>query len=117
MKKDGSVGEEEMPWSSETCNIPNLPICTLGSYEICGTDGRANTDAILATNGGCSGVTYAANAANAYEPENCTADFCKKGKWFLPALNTLVSYWGKYGTYGYYKIDNVESPYMGILVA
>ena len=112
VKKDGSVGEEEMPWSSKTCNIPNLPICTLDNYKSCGTDGRANTDAILATNGGCSGVTYAANAANAYEPENCKADFCKKGKWFLPALNNVTSYLEVDGSYGNYRgIDEVEASY------
>ena len=118
VKKDGSIGKEEMPWSSKTCDIPNLPVCTLDNYESCGTDGRANTDAILATNGGCSGETYAANAANAYEPENCKADFCKKGKWFLPTLKNVVFSSsienGRYGNYKNIDKDDIETSYVDI---
>ena len=89
VKQDGSAGSERMMWSSEGCDVPNLEKCTDSDTVIttCGVDGRANTDAILATNGGCSGTTYAANAVNSYEPEGCSADFCRKGKWFLPCMS------------------------------
>ena len=88
VKKDGSAGEETMPWSSSFCDTPNLENCDQWeSYITCGADGRANTDAILAST--CNGTTYAANAANAYQPDGCSADFCKKGKWFLPSKMNL----------------------------
>ena len=83
--------EDSMRWSSGSCDIPNLDNCSdEGTLTTtCGIDGRANTDAILATNGGCSGKTYAANAVNVYQPDNCTAEFCQKGKWFLPSIRDL----------------------------
>ena len=96
VKKDGSAGSEAMLWSSEQCDISALKNCSSSSKLLtCGIDGRTNTDAILASNGGCSGTTYAANAVNAYQPSNCTSDFCKKGKWFLPSyrdLNTMYEF-------------------------
>ena len=88
VKQDGSAGSETMQWSSEDCDTPNLENCTDGN-AICGTDGRANTDAILATNGGCGGTTYAANAVNNYQISGCSKDFCKQGKWFLPSFRDL----------------------------
>ena len=94
VKKDGSAGSVEMTWSSSYCDTPNLENCTDESTALttCGTNGRANTDAILAST--CNGTTYAANAVNAYQTSNCRADFCQKGKWFLPSqrdLNTIYS--------------------------
>ena len=86
VKLDGSAGSEVMAWSSKVCNIPDLENCSKESLYTCDIDGKKNTDAILAANGGCSGTTYAANAVNAYQPSNCSADFYKKGKWFLPSL-------------------------------
>ena len=88
IKQDGSAGTERMPWSLGACDTPNLENCTDGN-AICGTDGRANTDAILATNGGCGGTTYAANAVNNYQISGCSKDFCKQGKWFLPSFRDL----------------------------
>ena len=95
VKKDGSAGREEMDWPSEYCDTPNWENCTDSSTVTisCGLDGRANTDAILATNGGCSGTTYAANAANSYEPKGCSAAFCKKGKWYLPSARELRAWY------------------------
>ena len=95
VKKDGSVGSEAMYWSSSSCDTPNLDNCTDKTTVItsCGVDGRANTDAILAST--CGGTTDAANAVNAYQTSNCSADFCQKGKWFLPSLrdlNTIYSF-------------------------
>ena len=89
VKQDGSAGSEKMYWSSADCDTPGLENCGYDSPTTCGTDGRANTNAILATNGGCGGTTYAANAVNAYQTSNCRADFCQKGKWFLPSLRDL----------------------------
>ena len=94
VKQDGSVGSDTMHWSSSSCDTPNLENCTSSTSTIsCGLDGRANTDAILAST--CNGTTYAANAVNAYQTSNCSADFCQKGKWFLPSmrdLNTIYSF-------------------------
>ena len=95
VKQNGSAGSEKMKWSSSYCDTPNLENCTDTSTMTisCGLDGRANTDAILAST--CNGTTYAANAVNAYQTSNCSADFCQKGKWFLPSmrdLNTIYSF-------------------------
>ena len=94
VKKDGRAGSETMLWSSRYCDTPNLENCKDSNTVTisCGVDGRANTDAILAST--CNGTTYAANAVNAYQTSNCSADFCQKGKWFLPSmrdLNTIYS--------------------------
>ena len=80
---------EKMYWSSSSCDTPNLENCESknDAKTTCGIDGRANTDAILAST--CNGTTYAANAANDYQPNGCSADFCQKGKWFLPSLRDL----------------------------
>ena len=95
VKQDGSAGSEKMNWSTvRGCDIPNLENCG-GGILTCGTDGRANTDAILAANGGCNGTTtYAANAVNAYQTSNCSAEFCQKGKWFLPSARDLKTIYG-----------------------
>ena len=95
VKQDGSAGSGTMLWLSSYCDTPNLENCTDSSTITisCGLDGRANTDAILAST--CNGTTYAANAVNAYQTSNCSADFCQKGKWFLPSmrdLNTIYSF-------------------------
>ncbi len=87
---------EKMYWSDSSCDTPNLENCESNDKDpktTCGIDGRANTDAILAST--CNGTTYAANAANDYQPDGCTADFCQKGKWFLPSyrdLHTIYSF-------------------------
>ena len=94
VKKDGSAGSETMYWSSSYCDVSGLTNCVYNdgdtAVDSCGVDGRANTTAILATNGGCSGTTYAANAVNAYNPSGCSADFCKKNQWFLPSMRDLA---------------------------
>ena len=89
---DGDARSYGIYWSESFCDIPNLENCSYSEdLDIfCGADGRTNTDAILATNGGCSGITYAANGANLYEPSGCTTDFCKKNKWFLPSMRDWV---------------------------
>ena len=89
--KDSVNNRWSMFWSSENCDVPNLDNCDNNQEKplTCGTDGRANTTAILAVNGGCAGTTYAANAANAYQTSNCAASFCQQGKWFLPSFKEL----------------------------
>ena len=89
VKQDGSAGSEEMMWSSEECDVPYLKSCGRNEASSCEIDGKRNTYFILATNGGCSGTTYAANAVNAYNPSNCSKDFCKAGEWFLPSMRDL----------------------------
>ncbi len=89
VKKDGSAGSESMSWSATACDTLNLENCTTTDTVIttCGTDGRANTNAMLAST--CNGTAYAANAVSAYYPSGCSADFCKAEKWFLPSLRDL----------------------------
>ena len=91
VKHNGSAGSETMFWSSSYCDTPNLVNCTDSSTVIttCGTDGRANTDAILAST--CNGITYAAKAVNNYQISGCSKDFCKRGKWFLPSQKELYT--------------------------
>ncbi len=92
VKKDGSPGSEAMKWSENYYDIPNLSSCTdLTSIAKCpfGTDGRENTDEILACGSECGG-TPAATAVNRYQPINCSQDFCKKTKWFLPSGQELL---------------------------
>ena len=94
VNSSGAAGSSTMYWSSSYCDVPSLTNCVYNdgdtAVDSCGVDGRANTDAILATNGGCSGTTYAANGANLYNPSGCAADFCKKNKWFLPSMRDLA---------------------------
>lgn len=108
VKKDGSPGSEGMSWSSSYCDIPNLTNCDDSYNRTCGTDGRANTDAILATNGGCSGTTYAALASNTYEPQGCSSPLCKRGKWFLPSFPDLMNLCDEKSTI-YASIDALKS--------
>lgn len=91
VKQDGSAGSERMLWSSSYCDAPNLENCTNSNTVIttCGADGRANTDAILAST--CNGTPYAANAVNNYQISGCSKDFCKQGKWFLPSMRDLYT--------------------------
>ena len=87
--QNGSEGSESMPWTSTSYDIPSLTNCEIAvTADVCAIDGRANTDAILGCGSSC-GTTYVANAVNAYNPSGCTADFCKKNKWFLPSDRDL----------------------------
>ena len=90
VKLDGSAGSETMRWSWSDCDTPNLENCTNSSMvtTTCGTDGRTNTDAILA--GPCySSPTYSVRAVNTYKPNNCSKVFCRAGNWFLPSIIEL----------------------------
>ena len=91
--KGGEPGYIRMAWmTNEECDIPNLENCTDETKVLtsCGVDGRANTDALLAADGGsCAGNIIAAKAASSYVNLSCSKDFCKKGKWFLPSLRDL----------------------------
>lgn len=95
VKKDGTAGSEQMQWSSIKCDIPGLQNCKYPDIRdglnltpiTCGVDGRLNTNAILANT--CSGTTYAATAANNYQPAGCAKDFCKRSKWFIPSMRNF----------------------------
>ncbi len=88
VQKDGSTGHKMMPWSRGNVLIKNLDVCLFtDDLKKCGSNGRYNTDTILAD----KSTTYAAEAANAYEPQYCSADFCKKNQWFLPSIKELIS--------------------------
>ncbi len=89
VKYGGIAGSDDMLWSIGSDDIPNLENCTEYDTVIttCGTDGRANTDAILANNRDSD--NHVMNAINPYQPSGCSADFCKAGKWFLPSLLEL----------------------------
>ena len=98
VKNDGSPGKEYIYWSSSYCDTPNLENCTDKSTAIttCGTNGRANTNAILAST--CNGTTYAANAVNSYQIIGCSKDFCQRGKWFLPSIKELYTIYSNMST-------------------
>lgn len=93
VKTDGTAGTETMEWSSGNYDIPSLMNCVYDDNDAelasCSVDGRANTTAILGCGSSC-GTTYAANAVNAYAPNGCAADFCKKTKWFLPSIGDWI---------------------------
>lgn len=98
INSDGSAGSSTMYWSDVACGCEILEtqcsdINDCASY---GTNGRTNTDAILAST--CNGTSDAAKGTNAYEPSGCSADFCKAGKWFLPSFRDLVILSGLYPT-------------------
>jgi len=89
---------QDMIWSGNNVNIPSMPRCEYSDYGStqvysCGTDGRANTNALLACSS-CGG-TPAATACNNYEPSGCTTAFCKKTKWFLPSMAEWKKIWDK----------------------
>ena len=88
VKKDDSEGSEKMSWSILLYDIPELKNCGEGASACDLSDGRANTDKILACGSDCGG-TPAATACNLYQPTGCTKDFCTKGKWFLPSMRDL----------------------------
>ena len=95
VKKDGTAGSSSMYWAEGfwDCDIVNLSNCTNeSSLTICGEDGQANTNAILAApeNGSCDGTIIIAGINN-YEPSGCNKDFCKKRKWFLPSMRDLIT--------------------------
>ena len=88
VKYDGSAGSGTMLWSGCSDDTPGLENCEDYSTVIttCGTDGRVNMDAILASDYCNDRVAY---AVNIYQPSGCSADFCKAGKWFVPSLREL----------------------------
>lgn len=91
INSSGAAGSTAMVWSGTTYDIPSLDNCTSSdSLTSCGTDGRANTTAILSCGSSC-GTTPAATATSSYEPNGCSADFCKAGRWFLPSASELIT--------------------------
>ena len=90
--EDGTSGSSSVKWATEEGNTA-LTDCS-GNYEACDTDGRANTNVILKATGG--GTYPAAQAVNKYEPEGCTADFCKKTKWFIPSVKEWKTIYKQY---------------------
>ena len=82
--KGNASFDTRMNWGPNT-DIPGLENCSAyNALTTCGTDGRKNTDAILARGNG-----FAIGAVNSYQPDGCEEDFCQKGKWFLPSLKEL----------------------------
>ena len=91
VNEDGTAGSKAMNWSSSFYDVPDLNNSDFEiSLKVSETDGRANTTAILNCGSSC-GTTPAATAANSYEPIGCSADFCKKTKWFLPSMRDLIT--------------------------
>ena len=63
-----------------------------GSIAITDSDGRKNTDIILAYIKENNHVAQAATASSMYAPNVCSSgSFCGKGKWYLPALGELYT--------------------------
>lgn len=124
INKDGKPGNEDsfVFWSTTYCGTTICPTsdplyapacdlslenCSEGTENNCGTDGRYNTNIMLAeccdTEGnrgteitplGTCSKTYRADAAHAvnnYEPSGCEQKFCKKTHWFLPSMQELIT--------------------------
>lgn len=91
INESGTAGSTKIYWSSSTCDLSGLDNCTSsGGLTSCETDGRTNTDFILASSSLCDS-TPAATATQSYEPSGCSADFCKTEQWFLPSMNELIT--------------------------
>ncbi len=91
VKEDGSAGSVTMYWTTDVCDNSGLENCT-DEFDIkktCGIDGRTNTNKILVSYAECGGKSHTANAVNTYQTSSCSADFCQKGKWFLPSMKEL----------------------------
>lgn len=88
VKKNGSAGSEVMIFSqSYKCDL-SLTNCSNSNLETCDIDGRANTNVILSAT--CGASYEAVNAVNNYLPSGCSANFCKKNKWYLPSVKELM---------------------------
>ena len=95
IKADGKPGSKNLSMISNVSKSDlALPRCTEDSLKTCGVDGRYNTDVLLRTLR--PGVAIAPQGANLYEPEGCTASFCKKNKWFIPSARDLLNVGEKY---------------------
>ncbi len=91
VEQDGANGKGQTKWSENNCDIEYIENCTNKNEAItsCSTNGSFNTESLLEDNGGCSGVTYIANTAHAFQPKGCNKNFCKRGQWFIPSLRDL----------------------------
>ena len=90
VKKDGSAGAEGMQWMSTGCDLTGLSNCS--NYKTCWTDGSTN---MLSLSKKCTGscTCNAINAAKLYQPTGCSATFCSKGKWFIPSMLEMETYY------------------------
>ena len=78
-----------IPWSqASNCNIPELEDVAASGNA---TDvlGKTSTQTIVSSSR-CVGSGSAAYYALQYQPAGCTAEFCKKGQWFLPSSKMLL---------------------------
>ena len=99
--KDGHSSTGTVPWmdcsgvDTGECYYPydSDYVCEDEDKLIeCSTDGKENTEFL--------DYSTAASATLAYEPNGCSANFCKAGQWFLPSikeLNTLYNVKSKVG--------------------
>lgn len=99
--KDGHSSTGTVPWmdcsgvDTGECYYPydSDYVCEDKDKLIeCSTDGKENTEFL--------DYSTAASATLAYEPNGCSANFCKAGQWFLPSikeLNTLYNVKSKVG--------------------
>jgi len=84
--EDGNSGKDKkFRWAVNPLNIPAQYRTDTNSPEaLCpSTSGRENTNILLSLSENI--IFEAAEAVNNYEPEECEADFCRKGNWFLPS--------------------------------
>ena len=101
VRQDGSPGSEYMSFSEKAADTAlyncQSAVITCLWYEDdmknapCEKDGKSNTNIILSD--GRLGKTYAASAANAFEPAGCTQSFCRRGNWFLPVIYDVLLMW------------------------
>ena len=74
----------ELEWGGYGTDITSLENCAQGTQTSCGTDGKANTEAIIAF-GKANNISYpAAEYCNKYTTEGTQA-----GEWFLPSAIEL----------------------------
>ena len=81
-----SLEVKEVTWrlSSHPEDVPSLQNCTLENVVVdCDTDGKANTETIVAYYG--DSADYAAGYCHNY-----TTEGTKKGDWFLPSMKELM---------------------------
>ncbi len=73
-------------WGYINSNTTTNTICS--SIASCPADGRKNTDNLLSFVNSLDGY-YAIAEAYQFSPAGCEAEFCKRGKWFLPSISEL----------------------------
>lgn len=65
--------------------------CSIGTTSS-DTSGKLNTTKYLSR---ICGTYTAVKSVSQYEPDGCSADFCKAGKWFVPSFEEMKKFYSK----------------------